>query len=157
MERVNRIWQHPLYQSHYHNLQTAEADRIFCRHGLDHLLDVARLMYIRKLEEGAELSKEIIYAAALLHDIGRYLQISEEVPHHEAGVFLSVEILSDCGFSEDEADTIAEAVMEHRNGSESELGRYLYDADKKSRCCFACPAAGECNWPEEKKNLEVRA
>lgn len=157
MERVNRIWQHPLYQSHYHNLQSAEADRIFCRHGLDHLLDVARLMYIRKLEEGAELSKEIIYATALLHDIGRYLQISEEVPHHEAGADLATRILEDCGFSEAEVVLITGAVREHRGGSESELGRYLYDADKKSRCCFACPAVGECNWPEEKKNLEVRA
>ena len=36
--------------------------------------NVARLMYIYALEEHLELPKELIYAAALLHDIGRAQQ-----------------------------------------------------------------------------------
>ena len=39
MERVNRIWNHPLYQQNFRLLLSLEADRKFCRHGLDHCLD----------------------------------------------------------------------------------------------------------------------
>ena len=36
-----------------------------------HFLDVARLAWIAGLEQGLGLDKEIVYAAALLHDIGK--------------------------------------------------------------------------------------
>ena len=80
MDRVNRIWRHPVYQEHYKKIQELESERIFCRHTPEHFLDVARLMYIYALEEHLELSKELIYAAALLHDIGRaqYVPITDE-------------------------------------------------------------------------------
>ena len=70
MDRVNRIWRHPVYQEHYKKIQELESERIFCRHTPEHFLDVARLMYIYALEEHLELPKELIYASALLHDIG---------------------------------------------------------------------------------------
>lgn len=44
---------------------------------MEHFLDVARLMYIYNLEDQAGFSKEMIYAAGLLHDIGRYEQMEK--------------------------------------------------------------------------------
>ena len=32
----------------------------------------------------------------------------------------------------------------------------LYDADKASRTCFACPVREDCSWSSEKMNLSVR-
>lgn len=72
MKRIQAVYSHPLYQKQFALLTNAEKDRIFCRHTMEHFLDVARLMYLYNLEEHAGLDKELIYAAALLHDIGRY-------------------------------------------------------------------------------------
>ncbi|MGN1184071.1 MAG: HD domain-containing protein, partial [Oliverpabstia sp.] len=81
MKRIHNIQNHPIFRTEYRNLQEAEKERIFCRHTMEHFLDVARLMYIYNLEDGAGIEKDIIYAAALLHDIGRYEQISRGTPH----------------------------------------------------------------------------
>lgn len=86
MDRVNQIWRHPVYQEHYKKIQELESERIFCRHTPEHFLDVARLMYIYALEKHLELPKELIYAAALLHDIGRAQQYQYNIPHDIAGV-----------------------------------------------------------------------
>ena len=156
--RIQQIWKHPLYQKHFHLLTESEKDRIFCRHTMEHFLDVARLMYLYNLEEQRGLDKEIIYAAALLHDIGRYEQIKNGTPHDLASAKLAQIILSDCGFSKESVHLITDAILHHRgNGSETEsvLAQFLYRADKKSRNCFCCPACQECNWSEEKKNMEI--
>ena len=84
MERVNRILSHPLYREYYGKLERLEKDRKFCRHQMGHLLDVARIACIRNLEEGLGLDKEIIYAAAVLHDIGKSLQYEKKIPHETA-------------------------------------------------------------------------
>lgn len=155
MERVDRILAHPAFRSALEELKSLEADRIFCRHDLEHLLSVARLMRIYNLEEGLGLDPELLYAAALLHDIGRGAQYTRGIPHEAAGVALAGPILEDCGFSNRERDEILVAIGSHRGkdgGAPSELGRLLYRADKQSRPCFACPASDQCNWPEEKKN-----
>ena len=83
MERVNKIWRHPVWKQHMEHLAEYEKNRIFCRHGIDHLMDVARIAYIENLEKNCGISKEIIYGAALLHDIGRYLQYTEGIPTKE--------------------------------------------------------------------------
>lgn len=159
MERVHKIQNHPVFRDLYKKLEESEKDRIFCRHTMEHFLDVARLMYIYSLEDKAGLSKEVIYAAALLHDIGRYEQVTAGTPHDIAGARIAGEILKECGFTEAEIIPVVEAIMGHRNqksgDSGSALTAYLYRADKKSRSCFACPALSECNWPEEKKNLTI--
>ena len=51
MDRVNAILCQPLYRKYYDSLEEIERDRIFCRHQMPHLLDVARIMEIRNLEE----------------------------------------------------------------------------------------------------------
>lgn len=85
MDRVNAVICHPLYLEYYHRLERAEKERIFCRHQMSHLLDVARIAYIRNLEKGYGFRKDVIYAAAVLHDIGKALQYEEKVPHEIAG------------------------------------------------------------------------
>ena len=77
MDRVNAVICHPLYLEYYHRLERAEKERIFCRHQMSHLLDVARIAYIRNLEKGYGFRKDVIYAAAVLHDIGKALQYEE--------------------------------------------------------------------------------
>ena len=60
---------------------------------MSHLLDVARIAYIRNLEKGYGFRKDVIYAAAVLHDIGKALQYEEKVPHEIAGERIAGEIL----------------------------------------------------------------
>ena len=73
-------------------------DRIFCRHTPEHFLDVARLMYIYSLENKLNLSREIIYATALLHDIGRAQQYLSGISHDIAGAEIAGKILDRSAF-----------------------------------------------------------
>ena len=160
MKRIHNIQNHPIFREEYQKLQEAERERIFCRHTMEHFLDVARLVYIYNLEDHAGIDKEIIYAAALLHDIGRYEQISKGTPHDLAGCRISEVIMRDCDFTEEEICIVKRAISGHRISKNSEhtkpsLEAYLYRADKQSRNCFLCPAYEECNWPEEKKNKNI--
>ena len=103
------------------------------------------------------MDPEIIYAAALLHDIGRPAEYERGIPHDEAGAEMAEELLTQCGFSREETEEICSAILSHRKnaGAETTLGRLLRQADKASRCCFSCNAKKECKWPEEKMNLKV--
>lgn len=156
MERVNGIWRHPRYQECVKRIQELEADRRFCRHTPEHFLDVARLAWILALESGVSLDRELVYGAALLHDIGRHLQYEKGIPHEEASAGIAEEILRDCGFSREESETILQAIRGHRTRQEGkDFPALLYRADKLSRSCFSCPAEAECNWPKDKKNLDI--
>ena len=159
MESLDRIRCHPLFQECCRKLEEAEKNRAFCRHGLEHLLDVARIAYILNLEKGLALKKEVIYGAALLHDIGKFRQYEDGTPHELAGRELAEKLLSDISiFSEKEENMILEAILEHRRQTEhmSPLGRILYQADKLSRACYGCKAEGRCNWNQEKMNMRIR-
>lgn len=155
--RTNQIWEHPEYQKAYQMIQKLEETRRFCGHSLEHFLDVARLAYIYNLEDQSEIPKDWIYAAALLHDIGRHEEYMNQIPHQEAGAVLARSILADCGFSQLEQKEIISAITGHRSAGNERgtLREYLYKADKKSRNCMICPAEYECNWPAEKKNKQV--
>lgn len=160
MKRIHKIQNHPVFREQYQCLREAEWERFFCRHTMEHFLDVARLMYIYNLEDGAGMDKEIIYAAALLHDIGRYEQIILGTPHHIAGSRIAGLIMKECDFTDTEVGAVQRAIENHRTpkkqeGMEDLLAVYLYRADKQSRNCFSCQALEECNWPDEKKNMEI--
>ena len=162
MDRVNAIWKHPVYQEYYRRLEKLEEERSFCRHQMPHLLDVARIARIRSLEDGLELDTEVIYAAAILHDIGKSLQYEEKIPHETAGVRIAGEILDSLpeedAFTEEEKKMILTAIQGHRRlrRDPEPLERLLYESDKASRMCLACPAEGLCDWSEEKKNMEIK-
>ena len=162
MPRLNAVWNHPLYQKYYRENEKIEHDREFCCHQITHLLDVARIAYIKNLEAGLGIDKELIYTAAILHDIGKALQYTDKIPHEIAGEKIAGEILDTLSendtFSETERAWILEAVRGHRrkcNGM-SEVARLFYECDKRSRNCFACPVKEQCNWSEEEKNMEIK-
>ena len=115
MERVNRIIKDPLWKEKIAEIRRFEAKRRFCGHGIPHLVAVARIAYIESMEQRADVDPEILYAAALLHDIGRSLEYTEGIPHEEAGFSLSQAILPQCGFGGGEAEEILRAVRSHRN------------------------------------------
>lgn len=157
MDRINQIWNHPLYQRELHKLQLLESDREFCRHTPEHFLDVARLAYIRALEENYLVSKELIYCTALLHDIGRARQYEDGTPHDEAGAIIAEQILNELKFSAEETEAVVAAIRGHRDETDQTvLGKLIYTADKKSRNCFSCKAEPECYWSPAKKNMTIQ-
>ena len=74
---------------------------------------MARIAYIENLENGLGLAKEEIYAAALLHDIGRHLQYTKGIPHEQASAMEAEGILKDCGFAKEERERILGAILQH--------------------------------------------
>lgn len=155
--RLQEIWEHPLYQEHYTKLQELERGRIFCRHTAQHFLDVARLSYIYVLEQKLPISRDVVYAAALLHDIGRARQYLDGTPHEEAGALIAGEILDQLRFSQEEKSLILSAIKSHRSQTEdTSFENLFYQADKKSRNCFLCFAEKECSWSSEKKNMTIQ-
>lgn len=141
-----------------------EAQRKFCIHDMKHVVDVARIMYILFLESGdtkkllAALvdekkctvteveAKEIIYATALLHDIGRWKEYQTGEDHAQLGAEMAIPVLVTAGFNQTEIMIISKAIREHRSGvaPRTLLGEKLYRADKLSRPCLSCPVSGEC-------------
>lgn len=159
MERIDNILHHDLFLYHLSKNDAAEADRRFCRHNIAHFLDVARIGEIINQEEGLGIPRELIYGAALLHDMGKHIQYDDGTPHEKAGSEIAPDILRDCGFDEKETSVIADAILWHRDSSiagEPNLRGVLYRADKASRACFACEAERECNWKGDKKNLKIK-
>ena len=67
MPRLNAVVNHEVYQTYYKRICECETDRVFCCHQMNHLLDVARIAYIKNLEEGLGfLSPVLILPTALL-------------------------------------------------------------------------------------------
>ena len=171
MDRVNLIIHNKEYSKRIREIEESEADRVFCRHGYDHLLMVARLGYALLLEDmhsgkktmaddfGLEYSKELIYATALLHDIGRFSKYEKEqgMNHRESGIYIATPILKTAGYSGEEISLICNAIRAHGSMSDipGSLEGIIYRADKRSRSCFSCMAYDICNWPEERKNVNI--
>lgn len=156
MERFQRIVGHEKYQETYERLQQLEKDREFCGHDMEHFLSVARISYLMILEKNLPVSKDIVYATALLHDLGRADQYEKGISHEEAGAMLAEEILKDCGYEEEERRFMTDTILKHRDGKDQEecFASIFYRADKLSRDCIHCKAKDKCYWPEDKKNNE---
>ncbi len=145
MERVNCILEDIDFLKYVAKTKKLEEDRIFCHHDLNHLLDVCRISWILNLEEKLLIDKEKIYAAALLHDIGRWVEYETGQDHAIASGELAENILDRCGFSDNEKVDIIRAIKNHRKKEHStDLSRILYKADKLSRPCFNCEAISQC-------------
>lgn len=141
-------------------IEEAERDRIFCKHDTDHFVDVARIATILAGDMNVVIDRDLIYAAALVHDLGRAKQYIDGTPHEIAGGQVAGEILPDCGYNEQEVDIIQKAIVNHRNktsdinpnseikefSDEEKLSFLLYKADKLSRKCYECSAKAMCNW-----------
>lgn len=158
MERINRILELDSYRKNLKKITKAEEDRKFCHHDMAHFLDVARIAMILNEKESYLIDDELIYAAAVLHDIGRWKQYKDGTPHEVASSKLAPDMLAQCGFDEEDISVIVTAISNHRNSkvmNDKDLNGLLYRADKLSRPCFSCKEEKNCNWKAEKKNMRI--
>lgn len=172
MERVHRLLADEEYRQSIKKLEKLEQNRIFCHHGIEHLLTVARIAWIENLEEKLGLEKEEIYLAALLHDLGRVDEYERGIPHHEAGKKRAEYFLRKLGAPKTQQKEILRAIGEHRTRNRTEdgdrasvnrtadpggkLATLLAEADKSSRNCSYCQAYEACKWSEDEKNRPLR-
>ena len=158
MEKYDKILHDEVYITHIRRCEECEKDREFGHHDMAHFLDVARVGMIINLTENYGISKELIYGAALLHDVGRDVQYLEGIPHDVASVEIAKDILSRTEYTFEEQNAILEAIGNHRKADirqEKSLSGLIYRADKESRPCYFCKAFEECNWKSDKKNTEL--
>lgn len=148
MARVNQLLDHETYICYIEMINELEKERRFCKHGFQHGLSVARIAYTYLLEKGEmDLSKEGIYAAALLHDIGRWVEYQTGEDHAEASARLALPLLEECGFSAEDIQVISAGIREHRRHHDanlSPLGEALTIADDWSRDCRYCSVQTQC-------------
>jgi len=170
MERVNAVLKHPEFCNRLRKIAELERDRVFCGHGLEHMLDVARIAYIQSLEIGNRefkwgikgasnpgVIKELIYAAALLHDIGRARQYEDGTPHEQESARIAAKILPECRFDENETSLILDAILSHRAKSDGEIEGFaglMCRADMLSRRCYDCAVSKDCKWETKNTLLE---
>lgn len=152
---INKLLSNKNYLEIIDKINNLEANRKFCKHGLEHALDVARIGYIINLEEKLNYEKEMIYLAAFLHDIGRGNNI-DGVSHHQSGQDIAYNILLDIEYPEDKIEIICNAIKNHKYVIEGKgLDFLIFKADKLSRACYKCNAIDECYWEWETKNITL--
>ena len=159
MDRVNKIINDCKYQKYLNKLQEIERNRKFCRHDLSHFLDVARIASIINLKTNSNIDTEHIYAAALLHDIGRAATDAEKLSHAAVSAKISSKILKDCCFFESEINYITSAIINHsdkKSYTAKNLSGILYISDKLSRPCYICDMKKLCFWSSKQQNLELK-
>ncbi|MGH4139799.1 HD domain-containing protein [Clostridium sp.] len=156
-DKINLIIENHIFQNNINNIESLEKSREFCKHNMQHFLDVARIMYIMSLENTLDLPKHVIYATALLHDIGRAKEYENGTPHDTSSIIIAKNILQQCSYNTEETNKILEAIGNHRSDTKkpNSLSRILYVCDKLSRNCANCKAADNCKWPVEKKNFKI--
>ncbi|MGE5373124.1 MAG: HD domain-containing protein [Solirubrobacterales bacterium] len=170
MKRAEAVLKDSEYLDYLERMDLAERHYPFCRHDLRHMLDVARVTYIMVLEQGAmeqfvkenglgDLSRgrEVIYAAGLLHDIGKWCEYEEGGDHSVHGARLAGPILTRSGFSQAETDLIVRSIFEHRHLHQnmSFLGQILYQADNLSRVCTHCAQRPCVKQPEKESETYI--
>ncbi|MDW7651365.1 MAG: HD domain-containing protein [Bacillota bacterium] len=148
MERVHNITADPDYRRYLSYTEKHEINRPYCRHDFAHLLSVARIAWILTLERKLAISRPVVYAAALLHDIARFAQYEDKaVDHAKAGAELAEPLLVKHGFTQSEISAIKNAICTHRLPPQDitdPFGAVLAEADDLSRECFACNAQSGC-------------
>lgn len=158
MKSVNDLLKDDEYRLLLKRLEELERDRVFCHHGMEHLLSVARIAWIWNLEEEIGLEKEDIYLAALLHDLGRLDEYEKEIEHHLASEKRAGYFLKKLQYPERKRELILAAVRGHREKTAADtkgLAELLAQADKASRNCGYCGAYESCRWSEEEKNRRL--
>lgn len=154
MQRYNKILKNKDYIKALNLIEKNEENRIFCKHNLEHFLDVARISYILSLENNLNIPKDILYATSLLHDLGRAYSGKD---HDVVGANLSTKILKESGYLCEEISLITSAILNHRQeNNENSLSSILYKADKISRQCYKCKAQKDCYWEKEKRNEFIK-
>ncbi len=174
MKRIHSLLEDEEYKDLLRQLEELEKDRVFCGHGMEHLLAVARIAWIRNLEEELGLARESVYLGALLHDLGRVDEYERGIPHQEAGRERAEYFLNKLEVAASEQEKILSAIGAHRRKHLTEAaeqqtaqtkqieqtGEVLEDllawADKASRNCGFCQAYEACKWSREEKSHRLR-
>jgi uncharacterized protein len=158
MDITAKILEHPKYIEYMECNAATEKDRLFCKHDLQHALDVARVAYIICLERRLEIPKELLYAAALLHDIAKWKQYQHGTDHALEGSILAGKILLDIGVSAGDAEVITKAIKTHRqeNMEKSVFGKVLYESDKACRPCVFCKSIHACHRFQDGKEAKMQ-
>ncbi|NLB51409.1 MAG: HD domain-containing protein [Syntrophomonadaceae bacterium] len=158
MKRIQSLMNEPLYTEYVERNSRSEKERL-CPHNMSHHFDVARITYILILENNdldyfikeSKLSsrmaaKEVIYAAGLLHDIGKWAEYREGIDHSSYSAKLARGLLPRALFNYEEIEIISRAIDEHENQNDemSFLGEKLYRAENLSRICSQCQHNTQC-------------
>ena len=155
-EKIKAILNHEEFIKRNELIDMYEMDREFCLHNLQHFLDTSRITYILVLEKDqyknlfpgkdAGEVKDLVYAAGLLHDLGRVEQYTEGIDHALISSRIARDIMEDIGFALEDIKIACQAIGEHRKYNEfnSAFGRKLYEGDKLSRQCKGCKVIDEC-------------
>jgi len=155
-DKIKAILEHEEFIKRNKLIDMYEVDRKFCLHNLQHFLDTSRLTYIlvlennqyKKLFPGRDIEevKELVYAAGLLHDLGRVEQYLEGTDHALVSSKIAKDIMEDVGFAVENIEIVSQAIGEHREYSEtnSSFGKKLYEGDKLTRQCQSCKVFDEC-------------
>lgn len=148
MKRNRFLLEHNQFLEYIRLNSEAEKERIFCGHGLNHALEVALAASRMALAEKLPIKEDIVYAAGLLHDIGRWREYAYGEDHALASSKLAVEILRDCGYNLIEEAMILEAINGHRTrrSQNQSLTDILYRSDKIVRPCALCRAREQCKY-----------
>jgi len=98
VKRIESVLNNAFYLDCLGRNKEREAERAFCRHDFQHMVDVARISYILALESGdlnrfqdlyslpdLAAAREIIYSAGLMHDLARWVQYDTGEDHAAAG------------------------------------------------------------------------
>lgn len=157
MIRVDNILENLKFDNYMNRNFQAEKERIFCHHDIQHLIDVARVAYIIVLENNLKIEKDIIYATALLHDIGRWKEYEEGVDHAKVSAELALDILLSSGFESDEIEVIITAIRNHRKKGQQRLNLsdIIYKSDKICRLCMKCLAKEHCKRFSNNEKFEL--
>lgn len=159
MEYVNKLLAHPEYLKMLKELETLETERIYCKHDLDHCLHAARIVYILNWEYQLGISKQAIYLWGLLHDMGRIEEYRNHTSHEVAGVCIARKLLTEIDCPKDLTEYVIKQIASHRqvpaeNEGITEENVFWY-GDKKSRNCYVCPTADNCNWDMGKRTNKI--
>lgn len=121
----------------YENLKNIVQKELACSaHSLDHVLRVYNLcVYLSKHEN--DVDTDILYPAALLHDIARVKESTDKsgsIDHAVLGSEIAENILVKMNYSKDSIDKIKHCIITHRfrsgNEPQSIEAKILFDADK---------------------------
>jgi uncharacterized protein len=160
MNRINHILNDEQYRLYLMKNKALEENRQFCNHDFDHMLAVSRLTYLLLLESGCTvISKELAYAAGLLHDIGRWKEYQDGTDHAGYSAILAGPILDQAGFVPVERDLVVKAIAQHRDKESkithrSPLSKAISQADSLSRLCFQCSALKDCKCPDKRPHYQ---
>ena len=149
MHRLNEVVHHWIYQDYYGRIKRLEKERIFCRHQMTHLLDVARIAYIKNLEENLGFEKDVIYTAAVLHDIGKSFQYKWTIPHEVAGEKIAKEIPLVI-ISNKEKTTTVDAINQDNTVVGRMMARHLLDLGHRD-VAFITPPLTRRQWQRTKR------